>query len=206
MLWPGKACYSMRCSKRGPGILDCEKCDRFGKVNCKTCDGHGRICTYLNLKISWKTERTNSVLSSGLVSKDVIRYSHGTVIVDEQGPRVTPLNIAIHKEINRTSEELIMKSNTSEKTGKIIAQRQLVKAVPMTQVDFTSNRRPVTFYICGTYHEVWVPCYPKYKLYFLTLLFYVTRIPILVFRFFKEKIGKVCQFFKNKINKFRQRD
>ena len=105
----------------------------IGELTCPPCAGFGKLRNCLNLKISWNTESPDKIFTGTSLPKDLSRTAPGRVALKKISPSAQPRSN--DPDIIRASTRLIMKQNSRQRPGrKIIAQRQQIRLVPISQV------------------------------------------------------------------------
>jgi len=159
-------CYVCVLSPFGIGRLPCEECNSTGSVRCRPCDGYGQLLTYTRLNVKWQTTKTEKIVgNNSSLPEDIIRQAPGQVVVKEEGPRVAPLNSFSDSAVRSASTQLITDhvSLGLQPNQKMIAQRQQVRMIPVTEVQYTWKGKKGSYYICGIGRDrqVHAPDYPR---------------------------------------------
>ncbi|XP_032795927.2 protein SSUH2 homolog isoform X5 [Daphnia magna] len=155
-------CFFCQSSTHGRGRQDCLKCNAKGRVACPPCDSYGQIRCYISLTITWKANTSEHIVAKcSSLPEDLIRQVSGQVVYEEEGPRIPPLNHFADPTINLASTQLVLNHNRQWPDQRILAQRQQVRMVPVTEVHYTWKRRTGKFYLYGYEHKVYAPDYPQ---------------------------------------------
>lgn len=155
-------CFFCQSSTHGRGRQDCLKCNAKGRVACPPCDSYGQIRCYISLTITWKANTSEHIVEkSSSLPEDLIRQVSGQVVYEEEGERITPLTRFADPTISLASTQLVLNHNRQWPDQRILAQRQQVRMVPVTEVHYTWKRRTGKFYLYGYEHKVYAPDYPQ---------------------------------------------
>ena len=160
-------CNVCELSTFGIGRLPCQECNGTGSLRCGPCSGYGQILSYTKLNVEWKTKSSEKMVGiNSSLPEDMIRQAPGQVVVKEEGPRLTPLNTFSDSAVRNVSTQLITDHVTLiglHPDEKLIAQRQQVRLIPVTEVHYTWKDKKGKFYICGTGRDrkVHAPDYPR---------------------------------------------
>ncbi|XP_057376319.1 protein SSUH2 homolog isoform X3 [Daphnia carinata] len=154
-------CFFCQSSTHGRGRQDCLKCNAKGRVACPPCDSYGQIRCYISLTITWKANTSEHIVAKSSLPEDLIRQVSGQVVYEEEGPRITPLHHFTDPTISLASTQLVLNHNRQWPDQRILAQRQQVRMVPVTEVHYTWKRRTGKFYLYGYEHKVHAPDYPQ---------------------------------------------
>lgn len=154
-------CFFCQSSTHGRGRQDCLKCNAKGRVACPPCDSYGQIRCYISLTISWKANTSEHIVEKSSLPADLIRQVSGQVVYEEEGARIAPLLHFPDPTISLASAQLLLNHNRQWPDKKILAQRQQVRMVPVTEIHYTWKRRAGRFYLYGYENKVHAPEYPQ---------------------------------------------
>jgi len=154
-------CFFCQSSTHGRGRQDCLKCNAKGRVACPPCDSYGQIRCYISLTISWKANTSEHIVEKSSLPADLIRQVSGQVVYEEEGARIAPLLHFPDPTISLASAQLLLNHNRQWPDKKMLAQRQQVRMVPVTEILYTWKRRSGRFYLYGYENKVHAPEYPQ---------------------------------------------
>ncbi|XP_069694396.1 protein SSUH2 homolog isoform X2 [Periplaneta americana] len=154
-------CMHCSMSRYGRGRRECSNCNVKGKLACSSCETYGHILCYIQLTVSWKTNTSEYIIENISLPERIVRFASGQVAYEEEGVRVVPLTAFPDEAINMASAQLIHQHGVKFQERRILAQRQQVRAVPITSVKYKWKRHNGEFWLCGYENKVYAPDYPQ---------------------------------------------
>ncbi|CAG0919517.1 unnamed protein product [Notodromas monacha] len=154
-------CFYCHSSTHGHGKQDCLKCNARGCVACPTCDGYGQIRCFIRLTITWSTVTAEHIVERCSLPTDLIKQVSGQVAFEEEGPRVLPIVTFPDATINLASIQLTKEHLAAFTDQRIVAQRQQIRIIPVTQVSYEWKSYSGIFVMLGFENRVHCPDYPQ---------------------------------------------
>ncbi|KAL2102964.1 hypothetical protein ACEWY4_002132 [Coilia grayii] len=153
---------SKECSQcHGKRQVPCATCMALGRVCCRMCLGNGRLCYFKELRVEYQTHLENKLLNScGVPEKDLLEAA-GEVVHSSVGIRLAPLSQFSVAQVNEASQRMVERSHHRWPDCKVIQQRHLLKAVPVTYVQYDWKGQTGEFCIYGTDNRVYWPNHPQ---------------------------------------------
>jgi len=94
------------------------------------------------------------------IPEKLMKNAEGPPIFEEEYPRVVPISEFPDPQIVLKSAELVGKTEAETSMELVIMQRQRVRMVPQTLVNYERKRETGSFYIYGFERSVYFPNYP----------------------------------------------
>ncbi|EDO42546.1 predicted protein, partial [Nematostella vectensis] len=145
----------------GSGRRRCITCHGHGRVRCWTCQGQGNLKTYIELTVKWQTHLSNHVTERTDLPDHLIVNCAGTDIFADEQIRVWPITTFHDHDVNNGSQRLVQEHSTSFPTERILMQRHLLRAVPVSEIQYKWNDKTLRFWVFGHDHKVHAPDYPQ---------------------------------------------
>nr|XP_015929288.1 protein SSUH2 homolog [Parasteatoda tepidariorum] len=149
----------LTCNKTGR--LICDPCYSCGRINCIVCDGHKKVKTYKELKVTWTNHVDESDVNPTDIPSDLLRLSTSNEIFSEESPRVQPLSTFPEARINIASLNLVFKHQKDCANKVVLLQRQSVRAVPITKINYYCKGKTGEFYVYGIENSVYFKNYSE---------------------------------------------
>ena len=158
----GLGARSKQCSQcHGKRQVSCAACMALGRVRCKMCMGKGRLCYFKELRGEYRTKLEHHLMTGCGVPERKLLQAAGDVVHASIGTKVRPLSEFSLPEVNVTSERMVEASHQRSPDCKVIQQRHLLKAVPVTFAQYYWRGETGGFYIYGSDNRVYWPNYPQ---------------------------------------------
>lgn len=109
--------------------------------------------TYTNHESDYILEMTD-------MPDELVRNVSGTVIFEQTMLPVWPLTAYPVTDINMNSQRLTSSHRTAFPSEKQLNQRQTLRAVPVTEVDYDYKDLKTRYWVYGRERKVWSPDYP----------------------------------------------
>ncbi|XP_070536159.1 protein SSUH2 homolog isoform X2 [Ptychodera flava] len=164
-------CY--RC--QGRGFTRCFNCAGQGMIVCVSCRGYGyterrHSRAYGNLETCEPcfgegyqsiNHKESIVVEKSDLPDELVNDVKGTTIVEHVATSVAPLKISSLSKVDEASSRFIEKHSNAWPSERSLKQRQRVREVAVTKVDYTWHGNVGQFWICGEDRRVYFPGYPK---------------------------------------------
>ncbi|XP_070536154.1 protein SSUH2 homolog isoform X1 [Ptychodera flava] len=145
----------------GEGYQRCIECRGSGCLLCNTCQGHYQLKFFLKLIISYINHKESIVVEKSDLPDELVNDVKGTTIVEHVATSVAPLKISSLSKVDEASSRFIEKHSNAWPSERSLKQRQRVREVAVTKVDYTWHGNVGQFWICGEDRRVYFPGYPK---------------------------------------------
>ncbi|XP_041933799.1 protein SSUH2 homolog [Alosa sapidissima] len=156
---------SKQCSHcHGKRQVSCAACMALGRVCCRMCVGKGHLCYFKELRVEYRTHMENRLLTGCGVPEKKLLKAAGDVVHASIGTTVRPLSQFSVPEVNDVSQQMVEASHRRWPHCKVIQQRHLLKAIPVTFAQYYWKGETGGFYIYGTDNRVYWPDYPQCRL------------------------------------------
>lgn len=146
----------------GKRQVSCVACMGLGRACCKMCVGKGRLCYFKELRVEYRTHLETELLTGCGVPERKLLRAAGDVVHASIGTKVRPLSEFTVPEVNVVSQRLVEASHQRWPDCKIVQQRHLLKAIPVTYAQYYWKGETGSFHIYGTDYRVYWPNYPHY--------------------------------------------
>ncbi|GAB6033646.1 Protein ssuh2 [Chamberlinius hualienensis] len=145
----------------GMGKDKCQMCHGTGNSPCKVCQGKCLLKCFIKLTVTWRNNVEDHIVERTNLPEELIKGVSGQVAFEEQLPRVWPINHFPDNTINMASSQLVQKHATSYQNQKILMQRQQVRIIPVTEINYQWKSHVGRFYVYGYENKVYAPDYPQ---------------------------------------------
>ncbi|PAA93084.1 hypothetical protein BOX15_Mlig002784g1 [Macrostomum lignano] len=160
--FPSQAVYGRHacheCNETGE--YGCPYCTGVGHLHCKACLGKGKLQRYMQLTVRFDSISSNQLMCERM---DLLesRLSKVTgVLLHETDSAAEGLPLTqFSKEVRQLSQAMLdYHAEQAKRTeARILRQRQVLHAVPVTQVDYTWRGRNGTLWIYGNEQKCFCP-------------------------------------------------
>ncbi|KAL9959449.1 hypothetical protein ACROYT_G032774 [Oculina patagonica] len=145
----------------GSGRRICNTCHGHGRVMCWTCQGQGQLKMFIQLTVKWECHIDNHVTERTDLPDHLIVGSQGTDIFTQELPRVYPITAFHDHDVNGGSQRLVDAHSRNWPSKRILMQRQVLRAVPVSEVKYEWKDTSTRFWVYGLDHKVHAPDYPQ---------------------------------------------
>ncbi|XP_076448094.1 protein SSUH2 homolog isoform X2 [Babylonia areolata] len=159
------------CSMCHGGMRSCHRCGGDGRIRCGTCDGFGSLRAYIELKVTYTNHNNDYILEQTDMPDELVREVGGKPVFEQTLPQVWPIIAYPVREVNENSQNLVNMHRSSFNDERKIMQRQILRAVPVTEVMWTwEDHRNKRMWVYGNEHKVYCPDYPQQCCWGCTIL------------------------------------
>ncbi|XP_067935197.1 protein SSUH2 homolog [Watersipora subatra] len=148
-----------RC--HGTGRDTCGRCHGNGRVPCPHCKGQGRVKAFIEMTITFKNYVTDYILEETAMPDELIRDVSGVEVFNQSMPQLWPITTFPVRQVNDNSVRLVEAAKRAHPTERQLQQRQILRAVPVTEVDYKFKDRASKFWVYGMQRKVHAPDYPQ---------------------------------------------
>ncbi|XP_031562047.1 protein SSUH2 homolog [Actinia tenebrosa] len=145
----------------GSGRRRCTTCHGHGRVRCWTCCGQGNLKTYIELTVKWTNHLSNHVVERTDLPDELLVNSSGTEIFSQELPRVWAIDSFHDNDVNAGSRKLVDEHARNFGNERILMQRQVLRAVPVSEVHYKWKDNDSRYWVYGHDHKVHAPDYPQ---------------------------------------------
>uniref|UniRef100_W5NDU4 Ssu-2 homolog n=1 Tax=Lepisosteus oculatus TaxID=7918 RepID=W5NDU4_LEPOC len=160
--WSSKRRLCWGCN--GQRLVPCAACMALGRVCCETCIGKGQLGYFQELRVEHKCNLGDHIHSTANIPGHLLPSAPGEVLYESTAEQLHGFSTSTVDEINSISQRLVEESRRTCRDCRIIQQRQMLKAVPVTQVQYYWKDKSGTFFIYGSDHCIYCTDYPKKKI------------------------------------------
>ncbi|CAH3180765.1 unnamed protein product [Porites lobata] len=140
----------------------CDLCNGHGRVKCWTCMGNAQLKTFIELTVKWENNVSHHVVGrTEQLPSELIVNSQGTEIFSQELPRVWPISTFFDQQVNMGSKRLVEEHSNKWPAKRILMQRHVLRAVPVSEVHYQWNDFASRFWVFGHDHKVYAPDYPQ---------------------------------------------
>lgn len=146
----------------GTGYKRCDECNGDGRVKCPTCEGNAQMKTFIELTVTWKNHKSDEVVGQAIqLPGELVVDSKGTELFSQELPRVWPITNFFEQQINISSKKLVEEHARKWPSKRILLQRQILRAVPVSEVFYEWKETSSRYWVFGLDHQVYAPDYPQ---------------------------------------------
>ncbi|KAG1671925.1 Protein SSUH2 [Nymphon striatum] len=145
----------------GSGEEKCNRCDGYGDICCHICESTGALKCFLSMTVTWSVHLDDHVVERTALPDKLIKTVSGQVALEEEQPRVWPVNHFPDSSINEASSDLVTKHINKYSAERILMQRQQIRIIPVIQAFYKWNNKKGEFYVFGFEKNVYAPDYPQ---------------------------------------------
>jgi len=146
----------------GRGWRSCDVCNGHGRIKCPTCLAQAQLKTFIEMTVKWENHVSNHVVErTDRLPAELIVKSEGTEIFSQELPRVWPIINFFDQQVNIGSKKLVDEHSNKWPSKRILLQRQLLRAVPVSEIHYNWKEMSSRFWVCGHDHKVYAPDYPQ---------------------------------------------
>ncbi|KAK3103748.1 hypothetical protein FSP39_021609 [Pinctada imbricata] len=147
-----------RC--HGDGIASCDRCGGDGRITCEQCDGYKSIKTYIELTVTFTNHVGEHIVERTDMPDELIREGQGDTLFEQTLPFVHPITSYPVPDINNNSIRLVNQHKGAFPSERQLQQRQILRAVPVTEVHYSWQEYNTRYWIYGQQRAVYAPDYP----------------------------------------------
>jgi len=145
---------------RGLGRIDCPECNGSAIALCYKCRGKGLFKHCMKLKVHWTVHKSSwsNVMSEIDLQSLSSAKPEGEEIWQHIDEKAVPISFSLDAGVSEASQRLIerhakvLESDASKK--RIVAQRQSLRVIPMTRLDFRSSEFESPAFIVGVNDKI----------------------------------------------------
>ncbi|KAF6019655.1 hypothetical protein EB796_022018 [Bugula neritina] len=145
----------------GSGRSNCMRCHGNGRVKCPHCKGAGRVKNFIEMTISFKNYVTDFILEETDMPDELVRGVRGVEVFNQSLPQVWPITTFPVRAINDNSVRLVEAAKRAHPIERQLNQRQILRAVPVTEVDYKFKDKTTRYWVYGMERQVHAPDYPQ---------------------------------------------
>ncbi|KAG1671927.1 Protein SSUH2 [Nymphon striatum] len=145
----------------GSGERKCNRCNGHGDICCHICESTGELKCFLSMTVTWSVHLDDHVVERTALPDRLIKTVSGQVALEEEQPRVWPVNHFPDSSINKASSDLVTKHVNNYPAERILMQRQQIRIIPVIQAFYKWNNKEGEFYVFGFEQNVYAPDYPQ---------------------------------------------
>lgn len=154
--------YRDRCfSCGGDGHSRCFTCGGDGRITCDTCDGYRQMKCFIQLTVTYTNHEVDHIIERSDLPDEMIRHVKGETIFEQVMLNVWPITSYPVGEINDNSIRLVNSHRSAFPNEKQLQQRQRLRAVPVTEANYTWEDFSSRFWVYGLERKVHAPDYPQ---------------------------------------------
>uniref|UniRef100_A0A3P8ZCK2 Uncharacterized protein n=1 Tax=Esox lucius TaxID=8010 RepID=A0A3P8ZCK2_ESOLU len=143
-------------------MVTCMSCMALGRVCCEMCLGVGQLCYFKELRVDFQCHVTRYLLGlPGGIPEDRICHAVGEILYAGSGQKVQPISTFPVEEINAASLRMVQASQSNRHQCCVVQQRHLLRAVPVSRVQYRWRDTSGSVFIYGSDHSVYWPDYPN---------------------------------------------
>jgi len=137
----------------------CKVCNGLGQRLCDRCKGRGQMKNFIRLTAIAKNYVTDRFVAPNhsIPTKRLAKEDAGITVYEEENQTVQPIAGFPDQRVLHESRQAIGDAYTSHPQETMLRQRQVVKAVPVTEVVCTYKNADGKFYIYGMNNKVYFP-------------------------------------------------
>jgi len=95
------------------------------------------------------------------MSEKEITDGSGQVVLEEQGPRVWPVQNYPNENVNLVSAEFASKQAAQHQNERILAQRHSIRVIPVSKVEYKFKGDDYEYMVYGQDHKIFHQDYPQ---------------------------------------------
>lgn len=147
----------------GEGFKRCDVCNGDGRVKCPTCLGNAQLKTFIEMTVKWENNVSNHVVgqTSHQIPDELVVGSQGTELFSQELPRVWPITNFFEPQVNIGSKKLVDEHSQKWPSKRILLQRHVLRAVPVSEVAYQWKETSSRFWVFGLDQKVYAPDYPQ---------------------------------------------
>ncbi|XP_070978495.1 protein SSUH2 homolog [Oncorhynchus clarkii lewisi] len=150
---------------KGEKMVPCMSCMSLGRVCCEMCVGNGQLCYFKELRVDYHCHLDRYLLGvPGGIPEERISHAIGEILHNGLGQKVCPISTFSVEEVNAASQRMVRSSHSSWPQCRIIQQRHLLRAVPVTRVQYRWRDTSGSVFIFGVDHSIYWPDYPERRI------------------------------------------
>ena len=112
---------------------------------------------YLELSIYWSVITSDFITNRTIIPENITRDVFGQVIFEEESTRVEPVKLFQGEAIDAASTNLVESHRLRLSNVKILRQRQQIRLIPVTKVDYKWKDKFGSFFVAGFENYVHFP-------------------------------------------------
>jgi len=151
-----------RCQTcQGTGDVLCKHCNGVGQKLCTRCQGQCRLKHFTRVKAVFTNYTDDKIVSPerSVPSEEIVKHGVGITVYRDEAPVVPPIANFPEQRIVNLSRQALAHVATAHREERLLRQRQVVNAVPVTEVVCTYKNKSATFYVYGLNNKVYFPDY-----------------------------------------------
>ncbi|XP_013400639.1 protein SSUH2 homolog isoform X2 [Lingula anatina] len=157
-----KEWQDVRCgSCGGDGRKRCLTCGGDGRVTCSKCKGYRDLERYVKLAVIFTNHIEDYILEETDMPDELVRDVGGIIIFEQVLPQVWPVTQYPVPQINQNSVALVEKHSRAFPNERQLMQKQELRAVPVSEVNYTWKEVNTRFWVYGNERQVYAPDYPQ---------------------------------------------
>lgn len=148
----------------------CLSCGGSGKRTCGSCNGQCYLKVFLTVTVHWNTRSSVKVVDtsgSGLKGSYFLKRDSTTVLIEDMDN--LPFTAEVFDDSNKYQEKLVHSINeginshqlSSTSIGRIVAQKQVIKHLPIAIIGYSYKGKVGNFFIVGNERKVKFDDYPS---------------------------------------------
>ncbi|KAK3101124.1 hypothetical protein FSP39_001126 [Pinctada imbricata] len=163
--------YRDNCHRcHGDGIASCHRCGGDGRITCEQCDGYRNLKTYIELTVTFTNHQGEHIVERTDMPDELVREGQGDTLFEQTLPMVFPITSYPVPDINNNSIRLVNQHKGAFPSERQLQQRQILRAVPVTEVHYTWDETSTRYWIYGRQRKVYAPDYPQQCCWGCTIL------------------------------------
>ncbi|KAL4226159.1 hypothetical protein ACF0H5_014145 [Mactra antiquata] len=143
------------------GMRRCDECGGDGRVTCEDCEGYRKLKCFIQLKVKFYNHKDEYILETTDMPDELVASVGGNVLFQQELPMVWPIASYPVAEINAQSAKFVQAHRTKWPNELIHKQRQTLRGVPVTEVEYKWEDFTSRFWVYGTEKNVYAPDYPQ---------------------------------------------
>lgn len=144
----------------GSGHRICFTCGGDGRITCRTCQGYRQLRCFILLTVSFTNHKEDYILETTDMPDELVRKVGGDIIFEDTRYLVEPIVSYPAKEVNDNSQRLVAAHKRNWPAERILQQRQTLRGVPVTEVEYKWDDIKTRFWVYGNERKVYAPDYP----------------------------------------------
>eukprot|EP00850_Spirogloea_muscicola_P002995 SM000011S19173 [mRNA] locus=s11:1222296:1225546:- [translate_table: standard] len=158
------AYFNLGCQHcSGSGMVLCAKCKSRKKVRCPPCRGLGSVITRRVLIVSWTNlsrTRVSNPAKGVKVPEWVVKHARGTELFKMQALPCAPALFPGSSRLSSLSAKVLAERPAIPKGARLLCERHILRAVPITRAVMQSNHTSFSFYLLGLDRRIYAEDYP----------------------------------------------
>ncbi|XP_071945280.1 protein SSUH2 homolog [Antedon mediterranea] len=146
---------------KGTGRANCDICKGYACVACPVCNGYKLLRHFIKLFITYKCHKTDYVHEDTGLPNHLIKSVNGKLLFDQSGIQVWPVATFPVAEVNTNSARIVDEHRTARPTERIVQQRHNLRAIPVSEVEYSWKTTVSKFWVYGFENAVYCPDYPQ---------------------------------------------